>query len=137
MQQDIDASIDKIADVVETFPERSPTRATVVTLKKQYEEERKLYKMIKDDTLGLATSGAGKNEVMMSGGLELLLDSQRLNSEIQRDSASVLKELDERTQIDKAFYDAFTWISYGLYALGWTLGFLGQVYEVKLAAGTE
>jgi hypothetical protein len=108
VQQDIDANIDKIADVVETFPEKSPTRATVAALKKQYEEERKLYKMIKDDTLGFAPGSAGKDELMMSGGLELLLDSERLNSEIQFNSTAVLNELDERTKRDREFYDVFT-----------------------------
>ncbi len=47
----------------------------------------------------------------------------------------VLKEADAHQHRSEDAYEICTWLSYGLYTLGWGLGLLGRLYKVEIPSG--
>jgi hypothetical protein len=68
---------------------------------------------------------------------ELLAKSEPTLSEIAGITNQVFAEAEVRRTTAERRYKLFTWCSYGLYLLGWSLGLLGSLYKIEGLPGAE
>jgi len=64
-------------------------------------------------------------------------DTSVLSSEVHTLERSVRKDAEEQKRSAEFRYELWTFVSYALYTLGWTLGLIGQIYGVKVGAQGE
>jgi hypothetical protein len=141
MQQDIGASLDNMAALTEKNHGNTSDRTEIETLAKRYDGLRDYHKWL---TEAIVEVRRGKyavfehvkhEELVKIEVLDLVVRTERLTDDTRDRGSSVLKAVGEKKDKEQRYYGILTWVSYGLYTVGWSLGLLGKMFGVELPVG--
>jgi hypothetical protein len=145
MGQSIKANLDNVARLMRKLPNQGANIAQLETLKKALEDDGRsldnLYKALpinpgyrllfpeKDIIKRMSEQDLQAFDALRKHFHSLESDANRFATEVLNISEG-LRDKNERS------YGIYTWVSYGLYTLGWGLGLVGRLYSVEgLPAG--
>jgi hypothetical protein len=145
VRQSIEGNLDNVARLMGKLPNQGANIAQLETLKKALEVDGRsldnLYKSLPiDPAYHLMFSEKDIIKRMSEQDLEAF-DALRehfhsLESDANHFATEVLNISEGLRDKNERFYGIYTWVSYGLYTLGWGLGLVGRLYSVEgLPAG--
>jgi hypothetical protein len=138
MQEDIDSSLDNMTTLTKKTPGKSSNNAEIEKLRRRSEAlhdyQSSVTSAIEEVRRGkyAVLHHAGQEQIVTIEALDLTERIEQLSTDTHALNAVVLKELEERKEKEEKQYRGLTWVSYGLYTLGWSLGLLGKMYGAEL-----
>ena len=132
----IETSLDNISRLMETLPRDSAGTERLESLRAELWRNRLdpfwtfLFSYKLEELAGIPMT----DEVYKSTSSKLSqLDQKMFNLADKTDAMAqqVLKGAEEARKRTEHAYSVFTWASYALFALGWSLGLLGSLFDVK------
>lgn len=141
--QQLETSVNNLKALLNKLPGEKARATELEDVAKKLQELHKLHRSIGEMTARAAAK-------LTPDGLYPPDEANGISAQIFRFSTSILdmyRQVDDLTKKSLAdaeadrdrqekLYSIATWVSYGLYALGWTFGLIGRLYGID-AIGTE
>jgi hypothetical protein len=129
----LDVSMNNLRRLVERLPKSTEIVSQILEVEKEVSALRAEARTIQDSvgrSLGWDADIAAQVSLPVEGGLfygKALQTSQRVQA-LEEKAIEMAEQLRIRNE---RWYTVCSWASYGLYALGWTLGLVGRFYRVE------
>jgi hypothetical protein len=140
VQQQTARSLELISALVEDLPDEQVRQKLVQELELRLDDLQDRLTAL-EDLIGQESGMTNAVRSVPANALPTLQtihhDTSTLSSEVRALEDLVRKEAEEKKRSAEFRYRIWSFLSYGLYALGWTLGLIGEIYGVKVGAGEQ